>query len=168
MDIGFTWHTDEEGAHGTAEEVRGCGRRCETLQVSLENSSEAAGLMDALAEALGSPDVLVNNAGTGASSPFIDTPLDSWRRVLDVDLTAPFLVGQAADRRMIAAGRAGRIINVTSVHEHVPLPSHDRRPRRRPAHHRAPGDTRPPAGRRPRGCRGHRLPCLTGGQLCHR
>jgi NAD(P)-dependent dehydrogenase (short-subunit alcohol dehydrogenase family) len=41
--------------------------------------------------------------------------------VLDVDLTGAFVCAQAAARRMVAAGRGGRIVNVTSVHEHVPL-----------------------------------------------
>lgn len=122
IDIGFTWHTDEEGARGTAEEVRGQGRRSEVVQVDLENPSDAAVVVDTLAEALGGLDVLVNNAGTGASTPFIEVPLEEWRHVLDVDLTAPFLAAQAAARRMIASGGGGRIINVTSVHEHVPLP----------------------------------------------
>ena len=121
MDIGFTWHTDEEGARRTAEEVRAQGRRAEMVQVNLENPADATGLVDTLGDALGALDVLVNNAGTSSSSPFVDVSLDQWRRVLDVDLTAPFLVGQAAARRMIAAGGGGRIINVTSVHEHVPL-----------------------------------------------
>jgi NAD(P)-dependent dehydrogenase (short-subunit alcohol dehydrogenase family) len=47
--------------------------------------------------------------------------LDSWRHVLDVDLTGPMVLAQRAARRMVAAGNGGRIINVTSVHEHVPL-----------------------------------------------
>lgn len=122
MDVGFTWHSDEEGAHRTVEEVRAQGPRCELIRVDLENPSDAAGVVNALAEPLGGLDILVNNAGTGASTPFVDVPLDEWRRVLDVDLTAPFLIGQAAARRMIASGNGGRIINVTSVHEHVPLP----------------------------------------------
>jgi NAD(P)-dependent dehydrogenase (short-subunit alcohol dehydrogenase family) len=121
MDIGFTWHSDEDGAKQTAEEVRGHGRRSEVVRVDLENPSDAAGLVDQLADALGGLAVLVNNAGTGASSPFVEVSLDEWRQVLDVDLTAPFLAGQAAARRMINAGNGGRIINVTSVHEHVPL-----------------------------------------------
>jgi NAD(P)-dependent dehydrogenase (short-subunit alcohol dehydrogenase family) len=75
-----------------------------------------------LADALGGLDVLVNNAGTGASTPFLETTLEEWRHVLDVNLTAPFLCSQEAARRMIQSGRDGRIINVTSVHEHVPLP----------------------------------------------
>jgi NAD(P)-dependent dehydrogenase (short-subunit alcohol dehydrogenase family) len=43
--------------------------------------------------------------------------------VLDIDLTAAFLAGQEAARRMVAVGQGGRIVNVTSVHEHVPLRS---------------------------------------------
>ena len=42
--------------------------------------------------------------------------------MIDVDLTGAFLVAQEAARRMVAAGSGGRIVNVTSVHEHVPLP----------------------------------------------
>jgi len=65
--------------------------------------------------------VLVNCAGAGASSPFVDADWESWQSVLNVDLSGAFLCGQRAARRMIAQGRGGRIVNVTSVHEHVPL-----------------------------------------------
>ena len=51
----------------------------------------------------------------------LDVTLDEWRTVLDTDLLGAFFIAQAAARRMVAAGRGGRIINVTSVHEHVPL-----------------------------------------------
>ena len=60
-------------------------------------------------------------AATGTIEPVLDLALDDWRRVLDVDLDGAFLCAQAAARRMVAAGRGGRIVNVTSVHEHVPL-----------------------------------------------
>jgi NAD(P)-dependent dehydrogenase (short-subunit alcohol dehydrogenase family) len=65
--------------------------------------------------------VLVNCAGAGHVSSVLDVTLDEWRRVLDTDLVGAFFIAQAAARRMIAAGRGGRIVNVTSVHEHVPL-----------------------------------------------
>jgi NAD(P)-dependent dehydrogenase (short-subunit alcohol dehydrogenase family) len=78
-------------------------------------------VIDELVDALGGIDVFVNNAGTGHSAPFLEHDLAGWRHVLEVDLTGPFCCAQRAAKRMVAAGRGGRIINVTSVHEHVPL-----------------------------------------------
>ncbi len=121
FDLGITWHSDREGAEGTAEEVRAAGRAAEVRQLDLTRLPDAARVIDELAEALGGLDVLVNCAGTGHSAPFVDTEWDAWRMVLDVDLNGAFLCAQRAARRMIAAGRGGRIVNVTSVHEHVPL-----------------------------------------------
>jgi NAD(P)-dependent dehydrogenase (short-subunit alcohol dehydrogenase family) len=65
--------------------------------------------------------VLINNAGYGTSKPFIEMSRDEWQAVLDVNLTGAFLAAQAAARRMIDQGTGGAIINVTSVHEHIPL-----------------------------------------------
>jgi NAD(P)-dependent dehydrogenase (short-subunit alcohol dehydrogenase family) len=121
FDVGITWHEDEAGANETAEEVRRIGRRAEVRRLDLSDATTGPPVVDELAEALGGLDVLVNNAGTGDSTPFVDVELDTWRHVLEVDLTGAFLCGQAAARRMIAAGRGGRIVNVTSIHEHVPL-----------------------------------------------
>ena len=120
-DVGVTWHTDEDGAKGTAEEVAALGRQVEVRRLDLTDLPAAGDVIDELADALGGLDVLVNNAGTGASEPFLEMQLDSWRRVLDTDLTGQMVCAQRAARRMVAAGRGGRIINVTSVHEHVPL-----------------------------------------------
>jgi NAD(P)-dependent dehydrogenase (short-subunit alcohol dehydrogenase family) len=66
-------------------------------------------------------DVLVNNAGYGSSTPFLDLELEEWQGVIDVNLTGAFLAAQAAARRMVRQGRGGAIVNVTSVHEHIPL-----------------------------------------------
>ena len=121
FDLGITWHSDEEGAQDTAEQVRAAGRRAEVRRLDLTRLPDAADVVDALADALGGLDVLVNNAGAGASAPFVETEWDAWRGVLDVDLNGAFLCAQRAARRMLAAGRGGRIVNVTSVHEHVPL-----------------------------------------------
>src|SRR5881227_3310587 len=78
-------------------------------------------MVDELAGALGGLDVFVNNAGTGHSTPALEVDEDEWRRVVETDLTGAFFAAQAAARRMVAQGRGGRIVNVTSVHEHVPL-----------------------------------------------
>jgi NAD(P)-dependent dehydrogenase (short-subunit alcohol dehydrogenase family) len=120
-DVGFTYNTDEQGARETAGEVRGHGRRAEVAHVDLTDPPAGAGVVGELAEALGGIDALVNNAGTGTTTPFLELDFAEWRRVLSVDLDAAFVCGQEAARRMIAAGAGGRIVNVTSVHEHVPL-----------------------------------------------
>jgi NAD(P)-dependent dehydrogenase (short-subunit alcohol dehydrogenase family) len=120
-DVGITWRSDEEGAQGTAEEVRAAGRRAEVRHLDLTELPAAVGIVDEVADALGGLDVLVNNAGMGASSPFLEHSWGDWQEVLTVDLHGPFLLGQRAARRMVAAGTKGRIVNVTSVHEHVPL-----------------------------------------------
>jgi NAD(P)-dependent dehydrogenase (short-subunit alcohol dehydrogenase family) len=120
-DVGVTWHQDEGGAAETVAAVRAAGRKAATARLDLTRLDEVAGVVDGLAAELGGLDVLVNNAGTGIPAPFLDQTLEDWQRVLDTDLTGAFLCAQAAARRMVAAGRGGRIVNVTSVHEHVPL-----------------------------------------------
>jgi NAD(P)-dependent dehydrogenase (short-subunit alcohol dehydrogenase family) len=121
FDIGVTWHTDEKGALGTAEEIQAKGRHAEVAQLDLTDLPGAADVIDDLAERLGGLDVLVNNAGAGSGGPFLEHSFEDWREVLDVNLSGAFLCGQRAARRMVRGGRGGRIINVTSVHEHVPL-----------------------------------------------
>ncbi len=120
-DIGITYSRDEDGAHATAHEVGGLGRRAEVRHLDLAATERVQATIDELADALGGLDVLVNSAGSGASTPFLELELAEWRDVLEVDLTGAFLAAQAAVRRMVADGVRGRIVNVTSVHEHVPL-----------------------------------------------
>ncbi len=121
FDVGITWRSDEAGAEATAREVRAAGRAAEVRHLDLGDATRGPAVVDELADALGGLDVLVNNAGTGDSTPFLDVELDTWRHVLEVDLTGAFLCAQRAARRMVAQGRGGRIVNVTSIHEHVPL-----------------------------------------------
>jgi len=120
LDVGVTYHSDKAGADGTRQQVAGTGRRCEVRHLDLDRLPDAADVVDELADALGGLGVLVNCAGTGISTPVVDTSYDDWRQVLAVDLDGPFLCAQRAARRMLAAGRGGRIVNITSVHEHAP------------------------------------------------
>jgi NAD(P)-dependent dehydrogenase (short-subunit alcohol dehydrogenase family) len=119
-DVGITWYRDEAAGEATAEEVRSLGRRAEVRPLDLTRLPEAADVVDDLAEALGGVDVLVNDAGTGHSTPLLDLDLATWREVLATDLDGAFLCLQRAARRMVTAGRGGRIVNITSVHEHQP------------------------------------------------
>lgn len=63
----------------------------------------------------GVPDLLVNNAGVVKFCPILDMAVADFRRVLDIDLTGAFIVSQAVARRMRDAGRAGNIVNISSI-----------------------------------------------------
>jgi NAD(P)-dependent dehydrogenase (short-subunit alcohol dehydrogenase family) len=68
--------------------------------------------------ALGSIDVLVNNAGLSTAKPALELTAEDFDRTFAVDVKAAFLLAQAAARAM--GGRGGSIVNITSVHEHIP------------------------------------------------
>jgi NAD(P)-dependent dehydrogenase (short-subunit alcohol dehydrogenase family) len=120
-DVGVTWHRDEDGAKETAEEVATHGRRAEVRRLDVSSTADAVRVVRELAEALGGLDVFVNNAGTGHSTPVLELDEQTFRHVVDTDLTGAFFAAQQAAKMMVAQGRGGRIVNVTSVHEHVPL-----------------------------------------------
>lgn len=121
FDVGITYRSDEAGANETLDGVRATGRRGAVRRLDLTELPAAAGVIDDLADSLGGLDVLVNNAGTGdPTGDFLELPYDEWRQVIDTNLSGAFLCAQRAARRMVEAGNGGRIINITSVHEHVP------------------------------------------------
>jgi 3-oxoacyl-[acyl-carrier protein] reductase len=85
----------------------------DALDVTDPNAVER-GVQSALASG-GRIDVLVNNAGiAGINTPTVDYPVDEWKRVLDVNLTGPFLCCRAVAPHMVKA-KYGRIVNIASV-----------------------------------------------------
>jgi NAD(P)-dependent dehydrogenase (short-subunit alcohol dehydrogenase family) len=76
--------------------------------------------VDETVAALGRLDVLVNNAGLTVSKPALELTADDFDRIFAVDVRGAFLCAQAAARAMGEEG--GVIVNITSVHEHVPRP----------------------------------------------
>ncbi len=121
FDVGITYHEDEAGARETLRAVEAAGRRGEVRHLDLTILPEAADVLDELADSLDGLDVLVNNAGTGdPTGEFLELSYKEWMRVIDTNLTGAFLCAQRAARRMVEAGGGGRLINITSVHEHIP------------------------------------------------
>ena len=122
FDVGITWHEHEDRAQDALEEICGHGVRAAARHMDLDEGFPGdAAAVEALMDELGGVDALVNNAGAGLMSPFLELDLETWQRTLNLVLTGAFLCAQAAARRMVEQGRGGRIVNVTSVHEHVPL-----------------------------------------------
>ena len=121
-DIGITWRSDEKGAQQTAEEVRQRGRQATLMQLDLSDPEQGGQTLEALIAQLGRIDALVNNAGTNVKGDFLALEFADWRKVFNVDVDGAFVCGQVAARQMVKQGEGGRIINITSVHEHTPLP----------------------------------------------
>lgn len=99
-----------------AEEYRAGGWKAHGLPCDLASTEE---IRDCFGKALdllgGEIDVLVNAAGIQRRAPSEDFPLEDWQAVIDVNLTAPFLLSRLAGKQMIRQGRGGRIINIASM-----------------------------------------------------
>jgi NAD(P)-dependent dehydrogenase (short-subunit alcohol dehydrogenase family) len=120
LGVGITWHTDQAGAEETADEVRSLGQKAAVRQLDTTDLRGSAAVIDSLADELGGVDVFINNAGTGDQTKFLDLDVETWMGTLDTNLNGAFVCMQAAARRMVKAGRGGRIVAVTSVHEFQP------------------------------------------------
>ena len=121
FDVGITWHRDEDRVESLRSEIEAEGRRFAATHLDLHDLAAAPQAISTLADELGGLDALVNNAGYGTSKPILEIDLAEWQGVLAVNLTGAFLCAQAAAKRWVAEGRGGRIVNVSSVHEHIPL-----------------------------------------------
>ena len=102
----------EESIRPVAEEVEGTGAEVLAVAADVSKSADVERLVDETVERFGRIDVLVNNAGLlGPRVGIEEYPEDEWRRVIDANLTGPFLVSKAAIPHL---PEGGSIINVVS------------------------------------------------------
>ncbi|MEU0525291.1 SDR family NAD(P)-dependent oxidoreductase [Streptomyces niveus] len=98
----------------TLASVRAAGADAVAVVGDVASEVYVTGLADQVRERFGRVDALVNNAGVSLLVPAEETTADQWRRVLDVNLTGPFLLSRAVGRLMLAAG-GGSIVNIASI-----------------------------------------------------
>lgn len=101
---------DEGAAH-----LRSLGIEAVPIACDLAKPEAVAAMVAQAIEALGPVDILVNNAGTTWGAATVDHPLDAWRKVLDLNLTAMFLACQEVGRRCMLPRRSGKVVNVASI-----------------------------------------------------
>jgi len=90
-------------------------RGVQVFAVDLLDAKAAEQAVDAAWDALGSIEGVVNSAGIYPVTPLLEMAVEEWDRVIHLNLRAPFVVGRAAARRMVAAGVKGRIVNISST-----------------------------------------------------
>ena len=101
-----------------AEEVRALGVDALTVVSSVADARDVEALGERIVDHFGRIDIVVNNAGAARGEdrrPVVELDPQAWRTVLDVNLTGSFLVSRTMARHMIAGGRGGSIVNISSI-----------------------------------------------------
>ena len=111
-----------EALDAAVETLRSEGSRADGALFDVTDQPQIAEAVRAVEETTGPIDILVNNAGIQRRAPIVDMPEETWREVLDANLTGVFLTTQQVARRMIGRGK-GKIINICSLLSEVGRPT---------------------------------------------
>ena len=110
------------GCHGrdpdpgpTCGEILAAGRKTFYLSGDLAEPRVPAALIEKTIAEFGSIDILVNNAGVIRRTPAVEYPQEFWDELIAVNLTAVFRLSQLAGRHMLARGKGGKILNISSL-----------------------------------------------------
>ncbi|MDA8376765.1 MAG: SDR family oxidoreductase [Planctomycetia bacterium] len=118
---------DYVGKPGTADTtlkaIKSAGGQALAVAADVGNPQQVQALVDETVKNFGHLDILVNNAGIEFKHPFVEFPLEQFQKIISVNLIGPFVCAQIAARQMIQQGTGGRIINISSVHEDLPMPT---------------------------------------------
>jgi NAD(P)-dependent dehydrogenase (short-subunit alcohol dehydrogenase family) len=113
-DVGINFLDDKKAAETVAGEVRAQGRRAVLVPGDVSRRADVEAMVATVVKELGAPDVVVNNAGVFPRVAFLEMQDSDWDLVLNVNLKGSFLAAQAGARAMVAAGKAGAIVNISS------------------------------------------------------
>ena len=127
-DIVFSYKSNRAGAEDVINRIAAAGakmgsvRRAMAFQEDFNDTAQAQGFITKLCDHFGRTDILINNAGLERRADFWDVSEKEYDLVLNVNLKAVFFITQAVVRRWLNTKQAGKIINISSVHEELPFP----------------------------------------------
>jgi glucose 1-dehydrogenase len=122
-DVIVHYNRNPTGAGDVLDGIRATGRRGHVIMADLSVATEARRLVDDSVAHFGKLDILVNNAGLELRAPFWEVSEQDYDRVMSVIAKGAFFATQQLVRHLIATGRPGKVINVSSVHEELPFPN---------------------------------------------
>jgi glucose 1-dehydrogenase len=118
--LGFHTRDEEDDARDRFDEIA-AGGRAEWIVGDVSDPEACERIVGETVEKLGRIDVLVNNAGVTAAKPALELTAQDFDKIFTVDVRGAFLLARAAALTMKESG-GGAIVNITSVHEHIPRP----------------------------------------------
>ncbi len=114
VELGAIVYAVDVNAQALEETVKDLAGKAHAVVCDITNETAVTELMARIEQEQGHLDILVNNAGIGSMDSFLDTPLETWQRVINVNLTGAFLCSREAAKLMVKAGK-GSIINFSST-----------------------------------------------------
>lgn len=119
--VTLDYHTHNDTATAIANEIKEKGGKVLVVQADVSQVTGVQHLVAQTVQTFGRLDIMVNNAGIEEPTQFTDVTEESWDRQIAVDLKGPYFGAQTAARQIIAQGGGGVIINISSVHEDLPM-----------------------------------------------
>jgi glucose 1-dehydrogenase len=113
----------EDAAQKVLQKVEAAGGKGLVVGADVSDPKEVEAMVQQAVSTFGRLDIMVNNAGMERKMPFLQTPFEVWQETIAVNLTGAWLGCQAAAKQMVDQGAGGRIINVSSVHEDLAMPT---------------------------------------------
>ncbi|MEM7614228.1 MAG: SDR family oxidoreductase [Pseudomonadota bacterium] len=110
-------------ADGVAEAATKLGGDTIGLACDMGDPTQISAMFDRIEAEYGPVEILVNNAGIAMPQDFLDTPLEDFQKVIDVNLTGTFLALQRAAKTMVAHKIEGAIVNMSSINAIVSIPT---------------------------------------------
>ena len=119
--VTLDYFSHRDAADTIAAEITSAGGKAQVVQADVSQVADVQRLIAQAISAYGRLDILVNNAGIEQPTPFEFVTEQQWDHQIAVDLKGAFFAAQAAWRQFIAQGGGGAIINISSVHEELPM-----------------------------------------------
>ena len=110
-----------ENAQKKAEQIAALGVKAIGVKVDVVSSESIKSAKQEVDRQLGRTDILINAAGINSATPFFDISMDEWDKIMNVNLRSAILACQIFGKDMVADGKGGSIINISSVSSGPPL-----------------------------------------------
>ena len=117
------YHGSEAPAIALVNQILAFGGTACEIGADISKPDQVRDLVAAAVERYGKLDIMVNNAGIEEQHPFVEMPLDAYEKTIAVNLTGTWVGSQLAAQQMIKQQRGGRIINISSIHEEITMPT---------------------------------------------